>query len=309
MPDQFTTTIFLTGATGFVGRHVLAHLLGRGYRVRCLIRPGREATLPHSDRVEAVPGDVVHEDQCRHAAEGASAAIHLVGIIREVGESTFHHIHIDGTRSVVDACRAAGVTRLVHMSAHGRLAASRSEYQLTKAAAEEIVRNSGLRWTIFRPSLILGADGEFLQQMVKLVRPHWRPIPVLGDGRYVVQPVAVDDVADLFVRSLEMTVTEEKTYSLGGLSPVTFNDFLDTLSRVVCGQVRPKVHLPMALARPMVRLAAALTAKAPITPEQLLMLGESEAVDLSAAAGDFAWHGTSLEQILRTYLDQGAQPD
>jgi NADH dehydrogenase len=299
-------TVFLTGGTGFVGRHVLAELLRRGHRVRCLVRPGAPHALPVGNTVEAIPGDILARDDCLRAAQDASAAIHLVGIIRESGGSTFQAVHVEGTRNVVEACRAAGVSRLVHMSAHGRLAESRAEYQRTKGAAERIITESGLRWTIFRPSLILGRDGEFLRAMIDLVRSCWRPVPVLGDGHYIVQPVDVEDVARLLVQSLDLPETEQKIYSLGGPAPVTFNEFLDTLSQVVCGRTRLKLHLPLVLARPLVGAAARILPRPPITPEQLIMLGEAAPVDISAAMRDFGWRSAPLETVLRKCLLEGS---
>lgn len=295
--------VFLTGGTGFVGGHVLAELLRGSRRVRCLVRPGSESRLPDDDRVERVTGDLLSAEDCRRAAEGASAAIHLVGIIREAGDQTFQAVHVEGTRNVVEACRAEGVARLVHMSAHGASLESLAAYQRTKAAAERIVAESGLRWTVFRPSFILGPDGEFMQQMIGLVRPRWRPVPVLGDGQHLVQPLGVDETAALFVRALDLPAAERKIYGLGGPEPMTFNEFLDTLCRVVCGRRRRMVHVPMPLARTAAWLAEHLLARPPVTREQLVMLAEAREVDIAAAVRDFRWQPVPLETLVRQCVE------
>ncbi|MBN2582785.1 MAG: complex I NDUFA9 subunit family protein [Planctomycetes bacterium] len=292
-------TVLLTGGTGFIGRHVLAGLLQRGYRVRCLVRRGSTHRLPQDKRVVPVEGNVLDGPSCCRAAEGVQAAIHLVGIIRETGDQTFERVHVEGTHNVVAACVAASVGRLVHMSAHGASPGSRAAYHRTKAAAEQLVAESSTAWTIFRPSVILGADGEFLRQILALVRPMWRPVPVLGDGHYVLQPVGVEEVAEAIVRALEMPQAAGKIYTLAGPRAVTFDEFLDTLSRVACGRRRAKLHLPWAMVGPLVAVAERLLSNPPITSEQLVMLREAMAADTSAAESDLAWRGEPLEELLR----------
>jgi NADH dehydrogenase len=292
-------TVLVTGGTGFVGRQVVGELLRSGYRVRCLVRSGGEDRLPRDERVVAIAGDVLDEASCRRAAEGAQAAVHLVGIIREVGNQTFEAVHVEGTRHVVAGCVAAGVSRLIHMCAHGASAASGAAYHRTKAAAEHLVAESPLAWTVFRPSLILGREGEFLQQMVALVRPWWRPVPVLGDGGYVVQPTSVEAVARAMVGALSRPQTAGKIYTLAGPRAMTFDEFLDTLSRCACGRRRMLVHLPWTLVGPLVAVAERVLSRPPITREQLAMLREARPAETSEAEGDLGWRNEPLEAMLR----------
>ena len=137
-------TVLLTGATGYVGGYVLDALLERGHSVRALVRSGGDA-LAARDGVDVRHGDVTDAASLEGAFDGADAVIHLVGIIDESPSKgvTFERIHVGGTRRVVEAAQAAGVTRFVHMSANGARPDGPSAYQRTKWKAEEIVRAAG----------------------------------------------------------------------------------------------------------------------------------------------------------------------
>ncbi|HEX7960824.1 MAG TPA: NAD(P)H-binding protein, partial [Terriglobales bacterium] len=144
--------VSLTGSTGFVGRHLLEHLLQAGHRVTALVRDptseGASALMrrPISANVQLtlVQGDVVDAGGLEDALRGSHTEIHLVGIIAEVGKQTFERVHVRGTENVVQAARRVGVKRFVQMSAIGARPNGVSEYQTSKYRAEEAVRNSGI---------------------------------------------------------------------------------------------------------------------------------------------------------------------
>jgi uncharacterized protein YbjT (DUF2867 family) len=246
--------VAVTGATGFVGRHVVRELLARGFRVRALIRDRAKAkeTLPQVG-VELVEGDVTTPGDVARLVAGCGAVVHLVGIIREAtGGQTFERMHVLATRVVTEACEKAGVKRYVHMSALGVSPEGRAEYQKTKWRAEEIVRRSGLEWTIFRPGLIHGADGEFVRMMADLVSGEVPPyyftpyfvrrtidtsVP-LGPVEFEsakLQPVAVEDVASAFVKAISTQATVGEIYNLTGPETYDWPTLLTTFRDVLPG--------------------------------------------------------------------------
>lgn len=281
---KFLTRVLITGATGFVGRAVLRELVARGHKAVCLVRDrdrlvAQARELP-SDRYEVVHGDLFDADALAEAAHGAEACVHLVGIIQEnrLRGQTFERVHLEGTRSVVDACKAAGVRRYVHMSALGTRPGAPSAYHRTKWAAEVCVRESGLDWTIFRPSIIHGPDGEFMRMMRMFVcdvtvnalgfLPTPFPvIPYFGDGQRRLQPVSVKDVAHCFVAALSRPETIGRTFDLGGPEAISWKELYRICRDTIPGAKRwkPMVGQPVWAAK----LLAKTVMKLPLLPAML----------------------------------------
>ena len=227
----------ITGATGFVGRAIVHQARADGYRVRAIVR--NPPTMPLD--AELFTGNVLDLKTLTNAFAGADAVIHLVGIIRESGDQTFDRIHRQATGNVIAAAQSAGVPRLIHMSALGVRPNARSQYHQTKWAAEEAVRQSGLAWTIFRPSLIYGPGNQSISVLEKIVRLA-PVIPVLGDGRSKIQPVSVATVAKCFIAAVNQPSAVEKTYDLCGPVTFTWNELYDKLLAAQ-NRRKPKFHI------------------------------------------------------------------
>ncbi|MBI3016298.1 MAG: complex I NDUFA9 subunit family protein [Candidatus Tectomicrobia bacterium] len=270
--------IFVTGGTGFVGQEILRELHRQGYGLRCLVRPGSEGKLPLREGVEIIHGDLREPASLENAATGCEAVIHLVGIIREYPRQgiTFKNLHVEATRQALKIARTARVSRYLHMSALGVREGAVSAYHRTKWEAEEIVRASGLTFTIFRPSVIVGPEGEFMTMISRLVRCA-PVVPVIGDGRYRLQPVALETVARGFVTALRSPAAKDKTFEVAGPDPVTYNEFLDLVGKCLGKKVR-RLHQPLWLMRPLVA-ALEKVPFFPLTSNQLTMLLEDNTTD------------------------------
>lgn len=270
--------IFVTGGTGFVGRHVIRALLARGFQVRCLVRPGSEERLRGLEAIERVPGDVLHPEGLAASVEGCAAIVHLVGIIRERrGRGiTFDRLHPGATGHMLALAREAGVKRFVHMSALGARPGATSAYHRTKWESEEAVRRSDLAWTIFQPSVIYGPGDEFVSMLAAMIR-RLPVVPVLGDGRYRLQPVPVEHVAEGVARALLSGAPVGQTYEVGGPMACTFDDLLDEIGRAL-GRARvAKVHVPLPPVKVATRALAWLPFY-PVTMDQITMLEEESVV-------------------------------
>ncbi|MFL6389081.1 MAG: complex I NDUFA9 subunit family protein [Terriglobales bacterium] len=271
--------VFLTGATGFVGRHMLERLLADGHAVRSLIRDPQKAGLAENAKAELVAGDVVEGTRLDERMQGCDAVIHLVGIIVEKGTNTFERVHHLGTRNVVEAAKRAGIKRFVQMSALGVRADGVAQYQTTKWKGEEEVRQSGIAFCILRPSLIFGQGDGFVTQMMQTMRsaPLFRPVP--GDGTPKFRPIAVEDVTACFARALTYEAATNQTVDLGGADELTLNEVLAEIAR--CAGVRkPAVHIPMPLMMAGGRVMQKVLKSPPVTVDQLRMLFEGSTCDI-----------------------------
>jgi NADH dehydrogenase len=232
------------------------------------------------------------------------AVIHLVGIISEVGQSTFENVHINGTRNLVAATRNAGVRRLVHMSALGTRPGAASRYHQTKWTAEEMVREGGLEFTIFRPSLIYGPHDHFVNLFANIIRCS-PVVPVMGrrDARF--QPVAVEVVAAAFVKALTEPKAVGVTYDLAGPETFTLAALIEAILTVM-GRRRLQVRVPEGLARAQAALLEFIFPRVlgqapPLNRDQLIMLDENNVGNAGPAVELFGLRQVPFREGIARY--------
>ena len=219
--------IFLTGSTGFVGKRILQDLLENNYQVRCLVRKGSEQKISHYKDIDIVNGDTTDAASLDGKLEGCDAVINLVGIIREFrGRGiTYEKLHYEGTANLVKAAWSQKVRRFIQMSALGARPDGKTQYQQTKFRAEERVRTSGLDYTIFRPSIIFGPGDKFVNLFANMLRTQ-QFVPVVGNGRYQMQPVSVENVSMGFVKAIEQKMPLVKLSKLEDLKGLNLTESL-----------------------------------------------------------------------------------
>jgi NADH dehydrogenase len=234
--------------------------------------------------------------------EGCSAVVHLVGIIRErrARGVTFERLHTEATRNMLAVARAAGIKRYAHMSALGTRPGARARYHRTKWEAEEAVRASKLDWTIFRPSIIFGRGDAFVSALARAVQ-RLPVMPVLGDGRYRLQPVPVEQVAEGFARALRAPRSVGQTYEVAGPAPYAFVDLLDEIGRAVGRPRVRKMHVPLAPVRGLTRALDWLPFY-PLSSDQLVMLEEESVTDPSRFFAELGLEPQPLPVGLRRML-------
>ncbi|NMG44795.1 NAD-dependent epimerase/dehydratase family protein [Aromatoleum toluvorans] len=250
--------VVLVGGSGFVGR-VIANRLSReniGVLVptRRYIHAGELLLIP---TVEVVEADVHDPATLSRLFTGADAVVNLVGILHSRPGNPwgpdFARAHVELPRRIVAACQAAGVARLVHVSALGASANGPSEYQRSKAAGEEAIHATGdaPAWTILRPSVIFGREDSFLNMFVRLAQ-RFPVLPLAGaDARF--QPVHVGDVAEVVWRCLTEPSAPRQTFELAGPGIYTLRELVEYVTEL-SGQPRPVIGLPEWLAMLQARL-------------------------------------------------------
>ncbi|MFL6004994.1 MAG: SDR family oxidoreductase [Gaiellaceae bacterium] len=292
--------ILVTGASGFVGGHVVHALRADGRPVRALVRDRRKG----GERLEAwgcevVEGDVTKPETLRAALEGCDAVIHLVAI-RQGRAEQFQRVMVDGTRNLIAAAREAGVGRFIHMSALGVSEETKDlvPYFGAKWQMEQDVKAAEIPHVIFRPSFIFAKDGGILPTFAKLAR--LTPVtPIIGGGRQRIQPIWADDAGAYFSKAVDLDGVTGRTFELGGPDAVTWNEFWERLKRVR-GIRRPSLHMPMSLMRMNALVTERLPGNIPLTRDLLKMLEAGDNVVTDTSAVDvFALPLVPLDEQLR----------
>ncbi len=252
--------VLVTGANGFVGRHVCATLGARDYVVRALVRPGaRVATIERSG-IEIVHGDVTVPESLARAIDGVDAVVHLAGVTRASRDSTFVRVNVDGTRHLADACRGRGVRRLVFMSAlaaqgpsakgtphvHPGCEAPIDAYGRSKLAAERLLADRGadVPTTVLRPALLYGPGARAVLELARVVRRRIAPsVPGME-----LSLLHVDDLAQATLDVLERPDAPFGPYFLSDGAPVALEALVARLERLVAPASVLRIPVARALA-------------------------------------------------------------
>ncbi len=305
--EAFPLRVLVTGGTGFVGTHLVNALLRRGHDVAVLARRPGAARNRFNHPVESVAGNVLDRESLAQGARGRDAVIHLVGIIHEDGEQTFDRLHREAAENVVAAMGAAGVRRLLHMSAMGSSEDAPSEYARTKAAGEKAVRASALDWTVFRPSILFGPGDGFVSRLAPIVRANPLFIPVIGSGQTRFAPVSVYDVVRVFADALEKPQTVRRAFEIGGPDVLTLNEIYREIASAIGKPRKPLVHFPLWWGRFLAgRFEWAFRRgwldEPPLTRDQLKSLARDNVADLSDTLAVFEGPWRPFRLGIREYL-------
>jgi NADH dehydrogenase len=269
--------ILVTGASGFVGSHVVHALRQSDRPVRSLVRSRRKAARLEALGSELAEGDMTDAASLRRAVEGVDTILHLVAV-RQGAEERFERIMIQGADDLLAAAKEAGVRRLVLMSALGTREDTKDlvPYFRAKWAVEQAVKGSGIDHVIFQPSFIFGRDGGAIPTFRRLVK--LAPVtPIIGSGERKTQPIWVDDVAAYFEQAIDLEAATNRTFELGGPEPVTWNEFWARFKRAL-GVRRPSVHVPIGLMKINALLTERLPGDIPLTRDLLTMLEHEDNV-------------------------------
>ena len=290
--------VLVTGGTGFIGPKVVHALRAQEREVRALVRHPERATQLAAWGAELVSGDVTDPASLRAAVDGCTQVVHLVAILKG-SPSDFQRVMTQGTKDLVAAAKDARVERFVLMSAIGPSETTKDTvpYFASKWAMEQETLQSGLGYTIFRPSFVFGRDGGALPTFMKQVR-YSPVVTVIGSGLQRIQPIWVEDVAEYVSRAVDDPQAANRTFELGGPDVVTWNELYLTIAKVL-GKRRTLLHIPFGLARAGAQLTQ-WAPGAPLTTDQIAMIEAGDNVASSTDAVDtFGLPLVPLEEQLR----------
>ena len=240
--------ILVTGATGFIGRRLVAALRAAGHRV---IAASRHC----GDSTDCVSADFTRDfdvDAWSKKLAGVDVVINAVGILREHGEQTFANVHTRSPKALFAACAAAGVQKVVQISALGADTGA-TGYFKSKHAADEFLAQLPLVWTIVQPSLIFGVGGTSARLFCLLASLPVVPLP--GRGLQRVQPIHIDDAIAAVVAIVEGSEMNQRRVALVGPAPLTLKEFLHHLRRRMQLSAAHFVNIPTAIMRASARIA------------------------------------------------------
>lgn len=291
--------IAITGASGFVGRHLVAALAGTGPDLRLLLHK-QKISSASGKNIETVIADVHDADSLVQAFKNIDVVYHLVGIIAETRQLTFEKTVAAGAKNVVAACLQNGVKHIVYLSALGTSATAVSKYHRTKWQAEEAVRNSGIDFAIFRPSVIFGEGDGFVSMLTGMIKKL--PLtPVIGRGDFLLQPVYIRDLIYMLADTLANEKAKNKTIEVGGPDKYSYKEIL-AIIKTVLNKKRGNLYLPIWFMRLNAFLLERILKPSPITTDQLKMLEVGNTCDNKDLHKIFNIELTAFEVGLCKYM-------
>lgn len=292
--------VIVAGGTGFVGNALVQALIDNGHQVLLLQRSQSRTKQAQLPDIEVVGVDL-EKPIVSNDIKG-DAIINLVGIIREFPPKgiTFHKAHFLVTRNLVDFAQKEGIKQFLQMSALGVKADTTTGYEQTKYAAECYLRESGLDWTIIRPSIIIGPGGGLVQLLSSMIQ-RLPVVPVVGNGQYKVQPIYVGDVISGFVKALGNPKAFGRTFEIGGPEIMTFEQMIDTIGKAMGRSSVRKFHQPLWILKPLASLFGRFS-WFPLSKDQLIMLIEENYTNDKSYSEFFGINPKRLIDALREFI-------
>jgi NADH dehydrogenase len=293
--------ILITGATGYIGRHLAARLVQNGGRPRCLVRDvKRAAALLPADQVELARGDTTQVATLAAALQGVDTVVHAAFITADHKQShgnTYYETNVQGTANLIQAAKEAGVARIIEISGLGTRPDKPGTYMQGRYEAERMLKGSGLNWTIIQPSVLFGKDAPFIKGLTDLIRTL-PVVPLIGGGKIQFQPIYVEDVVTVVLKVLqEPERTNHKTYTIGGPEYYTFTQIINALLHTM-HKNRIKAPAPIALVAIGAAVMEAALPRPPLTKAAMTLFTFDNITDLNAVERDFGFTPMAFSKFL-----------
>jgi len=279
-------SIFVTGGTGGIGRHIIRALTRQGMNVTCL---SRNNSPPALNGANSITASIFQSRVYGPALVDATAILHMAALTHSTDPSKYHTVNVEGTRILLNEAKERGFKgRFIFMSTRAQ-GASCGAYGESKSLAEDLVRQSGQLWTILRPAEIYGmGKGEALDKVMDMVRRS-SFVLVPGSGEHTLAPVHIDDVVAATVAAVLENVARFKTYNLSGPNELSYTEILDMIEAAFRVR-RVRVHVPLALLSAAGSVARLLRLKAsPVVCDQIPRLLCPKDADIEEARADLRY--------------------
>ena len=296
--------ILITGATGYIGRHLVSRLVDQGERPRCLVRnTSRAASILPADKVELVEGDTTQPASLEAAVQGVDTIVHAAFITADQKQSagnSYEKTNVQGTSNLIKAAKNAGVKRIIEIGGLGTRPDKPGSYMQGRYLAEKMLKDSGLDWTIIQPSVLFGKNAPFIKGLSGLISSA-PVVPLIGGGKVLFQPIYVEDVVTVIVKTLEDPArTTGKTFTIGGPAYYSFTQVIDELLRAM-HKTRIKAPAPTALVGIGAAVMEAVLPKPPLTRAAMTLFSFNNTTDLNSVERDFGFKPVSFTTYLQEH--------
>jgi NADH dehydrogenase len=291
--------ILVTGGTGAMGSVLVRRLAQQQKKVRVLCMPGD----PFAARVKDLAADIRYADiankiDIRNVCEGVKTVYHLAAIIISKDEKAFEKINVEGTRNIVEEAASVGVGHFIYVSSASVTYPAPTPYSLSKRRAEEIVKNSGLSFTILRPTLVYGEKGGQEFDMYLNYLKKFPVVPFIGNGAPLKRPVYVEDVNAGLLAVCGNEKSFGKTYNLSGGEAVSMIDFTRLCLKLTGMGHKPVIHLPVWLCRVIAVLMKLVMSDPPLKWQVIAGITQDANLDPSEAMADLGYSPAKVSEQL-----------
>ncbi len=294
--------LLITGSTGYIGQHLVRRLVADGEQPRLLVRdPQKAARLFPGATLAIVQGDTGNRVALAEAVRGIDTIVHAAFMTADRKEgpgNRYEETNVQGTANLLQAARDAGVKRVIEISGLGTRPDRPGSYMQGRYLAEQMLKESGLDWTIIQPSVLFGKGAPFLKGLADLVS-NSPIVPLIGGGKIMFQPIYVEDVVEIICRVLtDPQQSSHQTYTIGGPEYYSFTQIVDALMHTL-----HKARLKAPAPRPLVGVGAAVMEavlpKPPLTRAALTLFSFDNTTELQGVERQFGFVPMSLRQFLQ----------
>lgn len=293
--------ILITGATGYIGSHLVQRLVAQGEHPRCLVRDiARSKQLLPTENIDIVQGATTQPETLLAAVQGVDTIVHAAFMTADRKESVgngYETTNVEGTKNLLKAAETAGVKRMIEISGLGTKPDKPGSYMQGRYLSERMLMDSNLQWTIIRPSVLFGKGAPFIKGLTDLI--HSAPVlPLIGGGQTMFQPIYVEDVVTVIVKVLnEPESSNGKIYTIGGPEYYSFSQVFDELLGAMQTK-RAKVYAPTPLVGIGAAVMEAVLPKPPLTKAAMALFSFDNVTDLKSVERDFGFTPTSFHTYL-----------
>ncbi|MBN1354160.1 MAG: NAD-dependent epimerase/dehydratase family protein [Candidatus Omnitrophica bacterium] len=298
---QNTATFFVTGATGFIGKNLIEKLARDGLLVRCLVRRREDKDLWKYPGVTTFLGDILDKKSLQCATLQTDICIHLASLINSNDTAMFERVNVEGMSNIVKACVDNRIKKFIYVSSIDAETNPSSLYGRTKLAAEEILKNSPLCYTILRPTVVYGrGDHKHIASLIDFIKRS--PIvPMIGNGEYKRQPVYAGDLISVIKKCAQTGRTDRKIYNIAGPYALSMNEIVRSISAIL-GKKRIIVHLPLTIVKRLCLFLGNWSSFIRDHTQQILSIDKDKVADIGQASEELGFKPLDFNQALKIML-------